>query len=113
RGAAGGQNVETTWKLRIRWKLRTRGACFISAGRKVSTLTAPGPDRRACCPAHGSQGHHASRKLAPLPSEGPEVSRIRLTARKHGAASGITARSAERLLGSLGRAAEAIRLPVR
>ena len=30
----------TTWKLRIRRKLRTHIACFISAGRRVSTLTA-------------------------------------------------------------------------
>ena len=32
--------VATTWKLRIPWKLRTHIACFISAGCKVSTLTA-------------------------------------------------------------------------
>jgi len=39
RGTAVPQ-ATTTWKLRIRWKLRTHISCFISAGRKVSTLTA-------------------------------------------------------------------------
>jgi hypothetical protein len=32
-------HTATTWKLCIPWKLRTSGACFVSAGRKVSTLT--------------------------------------------------------------------------
>jgi hypothetical protein len=39
RGAAA-PRAATTWKLCIQWKLRTSGACFISAGCKISTLTA-------------------------------------------------------------------------
>jgi len=38
--AAAVPYAATTWKLRIRRKLRTHIACFISAGRRVSTLTA-------------------------------------------------------------------------
>jgi hypothetical protein len=59
-GGAAAPRAATTWKLRIRWKLCMLRACFISAGRKVSTLSggqARGPGRG---PAHCPQGHHAS-----------------------------------------------------
>jgi hypothetical protein len=68
--------ASTTWKLCIPWKLCTHIACFISAGCKVSTLTAARPRWPGRCPACSPQGHHTSHKLPALPSAGPKVSRV-------------------------------------
>src|SRR6185437_11815458 len=65
RGAAV-PHAAITWKLRIRWKLRTHISCFISAGRKVSTLTAVQAPMAGLLSARGTQGHHASLKLTAL-----------------------------------------------
>jgi hypothetical protein len=71
-GAVPRRRSATTWKFRIRRKESTHISCFISAGCKVSTLTAarlrwPGP-----LPARGPLRHHVSLKLRALPPRGPK-----------------------------------------
>src|SRR6185437_9788558 len=62
----------TTWKLCIPWKLFTHIACFISAGCKVSTLTARRAPTVGSYPARGPQEHRASHKLPALPLQEPK-----------------------------------------
>jgi len=59
RGAAV-PHAATTWKLRIPWKLRTHIACFISTGRRVSTLTADQAPMAGPPPCARSSWHHSA-----------------------------------------------------
>jgi hypothetical protein len=51
-GGADGRRL--AWKQFVRWKLRMRGACFVSTGCKVSTISVLAPRASCCYPEAGA-----------------------------------------------------------